>query len=72
MGFSGCQLNFPEFKDMKRAAKQRYPNLPSALPSIAKFISDAKGISVEECAKMTTLNALNFFQSSTSKPEPEL
>ena len=61
MGFPGCQLNFPEYKDKKRAAKQRYPNLPSALPFVLANIAEVKGVSTHECAEMTTANALRFF-----------
>ena len=63
MGFTGCQLNFPEFKDKKRAKKTRFPNLPSALPFVLGKIANAKDMTKEECAEMTTNNALRFFQN---------
>ena len=63
MGFAGCQMNFPEFKDKKRAKKTRFPNLPSALPLVLTRIAEVKGMSQHACAELTTNNALRFFQN---------
>ena len=63
MGFAGCQMNFPEFKDKKRAKKTRFPNLPSALPFVLDKIANVKGMSKEKCAEVTTGNALRFFRN---------
>lgn len=38
------------------------PNDPSYVPLVAKEIAEIKGISIEEVANITTLNALNTFQ----------
>ena len=63
MGFAGCQTNFPEFKDKKKVKKTRFPNLPSALPFVLERIASVKNMSEEECAEITTRNALRFFEN---------
>lgn len=43
-----------------------YPNTPSTIPLIAKYIADIKGVSVEEVADATTRNAKRLFSLDTS------
>lgn len=65
MGFPGCLSNYE--KDKKKQKKQKYPNVPSSLPIILQMIAEAKSMSIEDCAELTTNNAMTFFGISSTK-----
>ena len=64
MGFPGCLANFET--DKKKQKKQKYPNVPSALPFVLDVVSSAAGVEVLEMARVTTRNAKRFFRLEIS------
>lgn len=59
MGFEGCLANFET--DKKKKKKQKYPNVPSALPFVLNAVSSALGLEESEVATITTRNAKEYF-----------
>lgn len=54
LGFKGCRTA----ETTKQ--KQRYPNVPSALPQIAALIAEVGGWDIADVARITSLNARRF------------
>ena len=75
MGFKGCRSN--EKKEMvmndgrvfKNRAKDKYPNVPAALPKVIEVLAGLYNVSLEVMAMTTTNNAEIFFNM---KRETEL
>lgn len=56
------ETDSPFFLPEPLKTQKLYPNTPANIPLIAQYISDLKGMSVEEVAKTTTRNAKRLFK----------
>jgi TatD DNase family protein len=72
MGFKGCRCGEKKFttineKSYTNKRKDKYPNVPSSLPMIAKIVAKMYNVTVEEIANKTTQNAAVFFNMFDQK-----
>ena len=56
MGFKGCRAT----EELRK--KDKYPNVPAALPKVVQAVAECYGVSPQEVAERTTANARDFFK----------
>ena len=71
MGFKGCRLmekkeTMVGTRVYKNRTKDKYPNVPAALPRIVALVAELYGVTGDEVARATSNNAHIFFQMNSS------